>query len=238
MSIHEENPGAEAGVLDTVAAQEAFGASSVDDRADTDCHGGGEDGHTNRLLSFAELLTVLGYHDDEFVSVCHKIGKNGTFQSAVMPPGEAEVYVASLPTDEADVWFGVNPVRGPARKNAGRGSKADVTRLAALVADLDVKPGWCPDLDTAHKILDDVSSRIGQRPVAVTFSGHGLQPYWPVTGGHIGEGFTTEQAKALLDRFKQLVKDVAQQHDCKVDSVFDLPRILRVPGTFNCKDIW
>jgi hypothetical protein len=237
MTAQQECPDDNAGAPNTEAVPKVSDSTSIADQGTRDgcscdaaeCNG--------TMVSFDELLRLLRFTGDEFVSVCHKIGKDSRLYAAVMSPNDAPAYVENLAIDRADVWFGINPVRGPARIGR-RGRAQDVTRLACLPADLDVTESKCPTLDAAHYIIDDVSGKICQRPVAVTSSGHGLQPLWAVSGGQIGDGFTTEQAKALLDWFKQLVKDVAHQHGCKVDSVFDLPRILRVPGTFNCKDIW
>jgi hypothetical protein len=39
----------------------------------------------------------------------------------------------------------------------------------------------------------------------------------------------------LLMRWDRLVKAVAERLGTKADSVFDLPRMLRVPGSYNCK---
>ena len=43
------------------------------------------------------------------------------------------------------------------------------------------------------------------------------------------------QPAALLARWKRTVKMVAKTHGAKADSVFELARVLRVPGTFNHK---
>jgi hypothetical protein len=111
------------------------------------------------------------------------------------------------------------------------GKEEDATRLAALWADLDIKHNRCPSLDVAHAIIGDLSGMLGTRPSAIVHSGHGLHPYWPVSDGHIDPG----KAKVLVRRFGRLVDVVAQQRNAKVDNVFDLARMLRVPGTVNCK---
>jgi hypothetical protein len=135
--------------------------------------------------------------------------------------------------DTANVIFGINPIRGPARTKSGRGGEADVTRLAALPVDLDIKPGACASLDVAHAIITELSIIMGTRPSVTVDSGHGLHAYWPVEDGAINEPFTTGQARALLRRWGRLVAVVAGNHQAHADSVFDLPRMLRVPGTFN-----
>ncbi|WP_185292566.1 AAA family ATPase [Mycolicibacterium litorale] len=177
-------------------------------------------------------MDALTYRADEYLSVCHQRGDE--FRSAVMAPGAAPRYAVELGSG-ADMWFGVNPTSGPVREGGGRGRSEDVTRLAALFCDLDVKPNACPDFDTAERIIDGISSVLGQRPSVVVFSGHGLQPYWPVDDGDITDMFTTADAATLLSRFGRLVGRVADEHKVKCDAVFDLARVLRVPGTVNHK---
>jgi hypothetical protein len=126
----------------------------------------------------ALLLDTLGFTDDEFVSIGHDA--DGQFRTAVGTPAGAGNFVSALP-DGANVYFGVNPVCGPARQGKGRGTAEDVTRLGALYADLDVKPGACPSLTVAEAIIDELSGMLGTRPSAITHSGGGLHPIgrWP-----------------------------------------------------------
>jgi hypothetical protein len=184
----------------------------------------------DRGLDLSALLDVLGYTTDEFVSIGYKNGSG--LSTAVGQPANAASYVAKLP-DGADVFFGVNPVQGPARTAKGRGTADDVTRLAALYVDLDVKPGGCPSLDVAHAIIDELSAMLGTRPSAITHSGGGLHPYWPVAPD---EGASPPNMAALLRRWGRLVAVVAESHNARVDSVFDLSRMLRVPSTRNNKN--
>ena len=183
---------------------------------------------TTALDLSALLLDILGYSADEFVSIGHDA--DGHFRTAVGSPTNAATFVAKLP-DNANIYFGVNPVRGPARRDGGRGRAEDVTRLAALWADLDVKHGSCPDIETAHKVIDELSEILGTRPSAITHSGNGLHPYWPVDDGKI----SSCNVGALLKRWGRLVAITAEHHGAHIDSVFDLPRMLRIPGTTNNK---
>jgi hypothetical protein len=61
---------------------------------------------TGDVLTFDALLDLLGYSDDEFVSICHKIGDGGPFTSAVCSSTNAPAKVAKLPNG-ANIWFGV-----------------------------------------------------------------------------------------------------------------------------------
>lgn len=188
---------------------------------------------TGGVLDFPTLLLeVLGFSSKEYVSICHKI-LDGPFCTSVCAPTQALEVVKSLP-EHADVYFGINPVKGPVRRNGGRGRAEDVTRLAVLPADLDVKSGACPDLGIADLIIDDLSAVLGTRPSAITHSGGGLHPYWVVSDGTVGGNMNLA---ALLKRWGRLVKAIADRHGAKADSVFDLSRVLRVPETYNCKAV-
>ncbi|HTX55241.1 MAG TPA: phage/plasmid primase, P4 family [Candidatus Baltobacteraceae bacterium] len=176
------------------------------------------------------LFDVLAYKPDEFVSVCHKVGGDGVFLAEVCEPTELVARVDALP-DKADIYFGVSPVAGPPRVGE-KGRAEDVTRLPALWADLDVKSGSCASLDVAQAIVDELSEVLGTRPSAVTNSGGGLHPYWPISDGDAGGDV---DLAVLLRRWGRLVKAVAKKHGAKADSVFNLDRILRAPGTYNCK---
>jgi putative DNA primase/helicase len=185
---------------------------------------------TAKLVDFPTLLfDVLGYTRDEYVSICHQ-PRGGGFHPEVCQSVRGTAKVAELPKD-SHIWFGVNPVSGPPRVGA-KGGAADVTRPAALFADIDVKPGACPNLAVANAIIDDVSEVLGTRPYAVTSSGGGLQPYWPIADGVINGDV---DVAALYRRYGRLVQAVAKKHGAATDSVFNLDRILRAPGTYNCK---
>jgi len=75
-------------------------------------------------------------------------------------PRHAAAVVAQLPAS-ANIFYGVNPTAGPAREGGGRGTEADINRLAALIADLDVKPGGCASLDVAKAIDGDLTAIMG-----------------------------------------------------------------------------
>ena len=179
-------------------------------------------------IGISELLfDVLGRRPDEQTSVWYK--RNGHHQADVMPPADVEDYVIALP-DDADIYFGVNPVSDV--EPGKRGGNKNVTRATALLADLDVKPSACVSFAVARQIVDDVSELLGTAPSAIINTGGGLQPYWPIVDGAVG---AKVDVGAVLKRTGRLVKAVARKHGATVDGVFELARVLRVPGTYNCK---
>ena len=178
-------------------------------------------------VDVADILDILDYTPGEFVSLGYD-DASGQFHTAVMTPADAVAAAAKLPAT-SNCYFGVNPITGPARKNAGRGTADTVTRLSALFCDLDVKPGACPTLDVAQAIVAELGIILGTRPSALVESGGGLHAYWPVTDCDI------TQAGPLLKRWGRLVAAVADKLDVNVDNVYDLARMLRLPGSVNNK---
>ena len=130
------------------------------------------------------------------------------------------------------MWFGINPITGPARTGGKRGSADDVTALACLWADLDVKPGACHSIEHAELLIADLSAVLGTVPAVVIHSGHGLQPLWLIDDNESRNLDPQKRAQAavVLKRWGRLVATIAAARDITVDSVFDLPRILRVQG--------
>ena len=197
-------------------------------------HTSQQNGSDGDLTFPALLFDVLGFTESEYVSICHANGER--FRSLIRKSKDGPATVAALPV-EADIYFGVNPI---VRKIKGRGKNADVTRLSSLYADLDFSEGKCNDIDTANAIIDDLSKILGTPPSAITHSGGGLHPYWPIAedaDDDTDDENVVLNPAAFLNRWKRLVKMVAESRGAKVDPVFDLARILRVPGTFNNKAV-
>jgi hypothetical protein len=198
-----------------------------------------------KTLNFAEHLALLNYNGDgtETITVCHKPhDAAGGFGFSFIDPRQAHQYVlerlAQGYGQGEHIWFSVNPVdanRIKARGSSGRGEAEDITRLTSLYADLDVEPGKCPDMATVDAIITEVSGYLGERPVMRVYSGHGQQPFW-VLDRESAERLSNEDAQLLKKWVGRLVQAVARHHNSKVDNVFDLTRILRVPETFNRKD--
>lgn len=179
-------------------------------------------------LTFADLLGLLGHTGRyDYTSVCHR-PPGGAFSSRVVPSGDAAAIVPAT----GDCWFSVNPLTDPATwsENKGRGTAGEVSRLAALHADFDVKIGGMVSMEAAGDLVNELSTMLGTRPVAMVLSGHGVQPYWAIEDGPSGG-----EARALLRRWGRLVAHVAGIQGSHVDPVFDLSRVLRVPDTMNYK---
>lgn len=134
-----------------------------------------------------------------------------------------------------NVFFGLAKyVTGDNRK------KTNVRALKAFWLDIDCgptkaepnpktgRPDGYIDQATGLTALQKFCQTIGlPKPILVN-SGRGWHVYWPLT-----EEITREEWEPVATRLKEL----CDTHDLIVDpNVFEVARILRVPGTYNYKD--
>lgn len=162
----------------------------------------------------------------ETISVWSLPSKVGKFYTEV---GSAAKRVKEVCPRE-DTYFGCGLYR-PGVK-VGRGTAADVTCITALWADVDygathAKDGVPPNIIEAI----DVIKRIGLKPSIVIDSGYGLHVYWLLT-----EALSVkDEAATISRRWGATVLECARCLGFVVDSVHDISRVMRVPGTFNYK---
>ncbi len=165
----------------------------------------------------AERFRDLGPDERIEVRTFRPDGKPGPrFWSA--DPAEAARRALALP-GPLNVFYGVN-----LRCDRG-GKKAHVTRINGLYADLDFKH-FATGEEGAWAMLRSFPIR----PTWVIHSGNGLHAYWDfdaplgITGP---DDPTIGRVEGLLSRL--------YAHLGGIDSVQDISRVLRFPGSFNAK---
>ena len=176
-------------------------------------------------VSFSDCLAALpGLRSDDLLSEL-VIGHGNTKRSG-------QIRVAGISNwhidPESNTWVGLSPM---SPVTSGRGGVDDVVAVVALAADLDVGPGKLASFADADAVIDELAAMLGTTPAYVTSSGHGRQPVWALERLE-----DPERAKVLVQRWGRLVKHVATAHGGSADSVFDLARVWRVPGSINWKD--
>ena len=153
-----------------------------------------------------------------------------TYPFAVSNPAERSVMARNaieLNDDGKDVYFGVNLMDEAPAHNA-RVKAENVTMQTATVTDIDILGGehtdpekYPADFDTAKNFL----------PFPVSL-GHGYCIYdEPIA-------ITDANRKVVAERNKKFISAIrsrAGKFSKAVDGVGDLPRVLRVPGTYNYK---
>lgn len=188
-------------------------------------------------LTIGQVLELVGIGADEFVSVL--VVRSGQPKAdpatGLYRPADLEELAAGL--TGANLWHSLTTFRPG---TTGRGTRADVARVPALWADLDVveaaphlKERGIPTWGLAWDLVGALSSILGVPPLYVTMTGHGLQPCY---GLEPGDSTNVPAATRALRRFGLLVRHVARLHGCHVDSVWDSTRVLRAAGSVNRKD--
>lgn len=162
-------------------------------------------------------------------------GVDNTKQYLVETREEVDEIAALMVQQERNVFFGV------AKYTDGSGrKKSNVKAIKSFWLDIDCGPTKAvvnpktkrPDgyIDQASGLaaLQKFCRTIGlPKPILIN-SGRGLHVYWPLTAE-----VTREQWEPVAARLREL----CVTHDLYVDpSVFEVSRVLRIPGTLNFKD--
>jgi hypothetical protein len=130
---------------------------------------------------------------------------------------------------DKDVYLGVGLHKEP--HSEGRGTKSDITALTGIGADLDVR-----ETKNYFRTFDEAADfllTLPHPPTDIINSGGGLQPWWlfkePLS-------IATEEERGLAERYtKGWIKFLSEAAQKTLDSVGDITRVLRAPGTLNHK---
>lgn len=176
-----------------------------------------------------EFLSTLNFDPDDRLSVNHQpIG--GNFSSNVVSAKDVPAVVEALA--DHSCWIGANPISHMV--TTGRGSASDVVALRNIYADLDL--GKLPTWGAIDDVIYDLSEMLETPPAAIVMSGHGKQPRWIIEDGAFRGEEDRDRAAAASRRFGRLVQKVASRRGGAADSIHDLSRVLRAPGTMNTKN--
>ncbi len=149
------------------------------------------------------------------------------------PVDDVAAFAAELERigDASDVWFGVATRRE--RLTAGkRGGDADCLSVPALWLDVDIAGAAhaATNLPATEAEARELVGTFPLPPTAIVHSGHGLQGWW-----WLAEPLEASEADPVLKRWHATWDKLAADRGWRVDNVFDVARIMRLPGTTNCK---
>ncbi len=121
-----------------------------------------------------------------------------------------------------------------------RYTKAEAVGIAGLWIDIDMadpvhkKKNLPRTLDETDELLGEMPK--GFEPSIVVNSGHGIQAWWIFKEPWIFDSATERaDAEQLERRLNMYFKEAAGRRGWDVDSVYNLDRVMRVPGTLNIK---
>jgi putative DNA primase/helicase len=186
---------------------------------------------TERALSF--LSFIFAEADEGYVNLFSVDRTSGQRRTA-WAPVEDLPRLGNAITDfgrKGDVWFGC-ALRREVLPNGQRGGINECLAIPGLWLDVDVAGtghrlnGLATSIDQARLFL----KRWPESPDAVVRSGYGLQLWW-----RFREVLDAEQAVLRLARWRLTWLRHAAAEGIHIDDVWDLPRVMRLPGTFNFK---
>ena len=144
---------------------------------------------------------------------------------------------------DRDVYFSpaVFPEEMPQGKKGGKG---DVIGLSAVWVDVDFEH---PDVKkknavpgSAEEAYDLIYNGFPWAPSLILHSGHGLQAFWIFKEPFIFEGpddTDRDRANILAYATWRMINRAAVGKGWRIDSTYNLDRIMRVGGTYNMKDV-
>lgn len=149
---------------------------------------------------------------------------------------EAEKW-ALVQAKGSNVWHGVCLRKEKPAKDK-RGRAEDVIAIPGIWFDLDVKgPGHSEqNLPASFEDALDFLASLPLKPTLIVFTGGGLQPYWlfpePM---RLSTEAEWSRAKAVSERWQRCIIAMGRERGWKLDNTSDLPRVLRLPGSYNRK---
>lgn len=160
-----------------------------------------------------------------------------TYNFAVNQLEQMAAQAIKLSSGGQDVYFGVCPSK-KLLGNYERPKINEISGIGVLWADIDIAdtahaaPNLPPDVSSAINILPGILP-----PSIIVHSGHGLHAYWLLDENWaLDSDDERQEAAALVKKLQANIRQNAAQYGWHLDSVADLTRVLRVPGTLNYKD--
>jgi len=136
-----------------------------------------------------------------------------------------------------DIYVGVG-LSSEDRSVHQRCVSADVAGIVGVAADIDlrsiahVKSALPGTIDEALSLLPTEFP-----PTFVILTGNGIHAWWLFKEPYIFQNDEDRKSIAVLsNRWGTLIQDNARMRGWKIERLSDLARILRIPGTLNCKD--
>jgi hypothetical protein len=171
--------------------------------------------------------------EDQFILIWTWPDKRSRWFTTVAAAAE---YVAGI-GGAKDVYVGVGlsgKDYGPARRCVSD----EITAITGLAGDFDL-------LSEAHKgkplpqTIEQALSILPplMQPTLVIFTGNGLQAWWLLKEPYVFEGAEDRKSVAhLTARWHTMLRLNSAARGWTYERLADLARVLRVPGTRNCKD--
>jgi hypothetical protein len=157
-----------------------------------------------------------------------------TFPAAAIEDSVAFIERASK-SDDAYVAISTQTEQPKGRKRGGAESVSSLTGLFADIDFADAKGAQSEYPESEREALEILSS-FSIRPTSIVHSGNGLQAHFDFDAPWVLKTPADRTAAAGLSAaFQRALLAHFREHDRKIDSVGDIVRNFRPPGTLNHK---
>lgn len=170
--------------------------------------------------------------EDSWIHIFHGQNKRCYFYKTV---GEVKEHLTKHPNDTYIAPCFRKEYLGPYK----RGATSDISGITAFYCDIDIahdvhsKKNLPPTVEDALAL---VKGR-GLDPSIIVHTGHGLQAWWVLKEPWMFDSDSErDEALKLSRKLNQWFGLNSQEKGWEWDNTSDLTRVLRPPGTFNCKN--
>lgn len=181
--------------------------------------------------------TLFEYNEDHYILIWIYDGDQRK-ESHWFKSHSAAVEFVESQKKKVNTYVGV----GVSPENYGPNKRClqkDIAGIPALWLDIDIadsvhkKKNLPATMDEAMRLFEAIEAK----PTMIISSGHGLQAWWVFKEPWLFDSSAERKdAAAMAKRFIYAFKAFAVNFGWDVDSVHNLDRVLRVPGTTNCKN--
>jgi hypothetical protein len=153
--------------------------------------------------------------------------KKGAKSRSAYPEHWAGVEAFAITHQHGDVYVGVSALRKPLAASV-RGKAKDSAAIPGFWLDADVGEGYAPSMEAAS-----MATRLIVPPTLTVCSGRGVHAWWLFDEPWVfADEDERQEAAQLADGWVQAHRQLCP---FKLDSVGELARVLRLPGTLNHK---
>lgn len=181
------------------------------------------------------LEQIYGQSPGYFTVIVFKDGRPASTKSFSTSELDKVAPAIEKAAEKHDVYTSVATYKKPPT-GGRRGSLPDVLSIPGWWADIDIgeeghKPASQPNPRSVEEALTIIDGM--PEPSAVIHSGGGLQVWWLFDEPWVFND--PKEAQRASNEWQALLKSKADELGLHLDTLGDLPRILRVPGTNNHK---
>ncbi len=173
--------------------------------------------------------------DGTYINIWTLPQKRSNFFSSLK---NAKQYIQKTKSLEMDLYISC----GIFDKSLGkfqRGEKKDIIGLPALYMDIDVADKDAHEKQYLPPTIDAAVSLVhghGIDPSIIVNTGHGIHTWWvfkePLITDDPNQIYELELVNA---RLQATIQQRAEKQGWKLDSTYDVTRVMRIPGTYNRK---